>query len=225
MRTKRKARNNAPDEAREEAREDAPEAHVDAREEAREDAGGDASEAHDAPEDSPEDVSEAHDAPEVPREDTPEDDIGRVSAIIIDRFTLLYLLQNMPFYTLSCFIFVLTVSFSFPPSCLSAFLFIALPPLFSSSCLRSTPYLIDCFVFVPLFVLSRLFIFLAISMTYNIQYVSSKLFVGGFRGKLHTGNYFRCKNKSCPFALRMEVDVVDGKKGRRQVSVCCALCP
>ena len=225
MRTKRKARDNAPDEAPEDAREDAPEAREDAREDAP-----------DASEESPKDAAEAHvDPPEdelvvvflspVLALQESSDDIVRVSAIIIDRFTLLYLLQHVPFYTLSCFIFVLTVSFSFPPSCLSAFLFIALPPLFSSSCLRSTPYLIDCFVFVPLFVLSRLFIFLDISMTYNIQYVSSKLFVGGFRGKLHTGNYFRCKNKSCPFALRMEVDVVDGKKGRRQVSVCCALCP
>ena len=49
-------------------------------------------------------------------------------------------------------------------------------------------------------------------MSYNVQYVASHLFVGGCRGKLHTGNYFRCNVKSCPFALLMNVDVVDGQK-------------
>ena len=49
-------------------------------------------------------------------------------------------------------------------------------------------------------------------MANNIQRVSSKLIVGGFRGKLHTGNYFRCKEKSCPFTLLMDVAIVDWKK-------------
>ena len=49
-------------------------------------------------------------------------------------------------------------------------------------------------------------------MSYNVEYVTSHLFVGGFRGKLHTGNYFRCHEKSCPFALLMVVEEVDGQK-------------
>ena len=49
-------------------------------------------------------------------------------------------------------------------------------------------------------------------MTLDVEYVSTHLFVGGYRGKLLTGNYFRCNEKSCPFTLLMEVEVVDGQK-------------
>ena len=49
-------------------------------------------------------------------------------------------------------------------------------------------------------------------MEYNVQYVASHLFVGGYHGKLCTANFFRCKVKGCPFALLMDVEYVDGQK-------------
>ena len=49
-------------------------------------------------------------------------------------------------------------------------------------------------------------------MTFNVQYVASHLFVGGYHGKLCTANYFRCKVKGCPFSLLMDIEYVDGKK-------------
>ena len=49
-------------------------------------------------------------------------------------------------------------------------------------------------------------------MSYNVQYVASHLFVGGYRGKLCSSNYFRCNVKGCPFSLLMDVEYVDGKK-------------
>ena len=49
-------------------------------------------------------------------------------------------------------------------------------------------------------------------MEYNVQYVASHLFVEDYHGKLCTANYFRCHEKSCPFTLVMDVEVVEGQK-------------
>ena len=54
-------------------------------------------------------------------------------------------------------------------------------------------------------------------MTWDVEYVSNHLFVGGYRGKLCSNNYFRCKVKNCPFSLLMGVETVNWQK----VATCC----
>ena len=49
-------------------------------------------------------------------------------------------------------------------------------------------------------------------MDVEIVYVGDHLFVDGVHGTLYTKGYFHCKHPNCPFALKMIVEVIEGKK-------------
>ena len=47
-------------------------------------------------------------------------------------------------------------------------------------------------------------------MSSDIEYVSDRLFVGGYYGRLHSNFYFRCHNEHCPFSVLLLVEIVAG---------------
>ena len=47
-------------------------------------------------------------------------------------------------------------------------------------------------------------------MSFSVEYVSHRLFVAGYFGRLHSNNYFRCFYDRCPFSVIMVISVVSG---------------
>ena len=47
-------------------------------------------------------------------------------------------------------------------------------------------------------------------MSLSIEYVSHRLFVGGYYGRIFSNHYFRCFFESCPFSVLLAVSIVSG---------------
>ena len=48
-------------------------------------------------------------------------------------------------------------------------------------------------------------------MSLSVEYVSFRLFVDGYYGRLHSNHYFRCHNDKCPFSVLLNVELVAGE--------------